>query len=63
MKYIVNMTNEILLVGGMTVPPEAKVPVINKEVLSWPDVITLLDQKKIRIEETGEEASSPEEQP
>ena len=60
MKYIVNTTDELLLIEGMTVPPKARVPVINKEMLSWPDARTLLDQGKIRIVDPDEESSSTE---
>lgn len=62
MKYIVNMTNEVLIIGGMTIGPgpNAKVPVLNLEILDWPDTKALLTQGKIRIEDSTEQSQSSE---
>lgn len=58
MKYIVNLTDETLIIGGMTIGQHQKTPVINPEILEWPDTKTLLSQGKIRIEGSAEEPES-----
>ena len=51
MKYIINLTNEILIIRGMTIGQGAETPVVNEEILEWPEIKDLLSQKKIIIEQ------------
>jgi hypothetical protein len=56
MKYIVNLTNEVLLIKGMTMPmgQGVRLPVVNPDMLEWPETKSLLSQKKIAIETDDE---------
>jgi len=53
MKYILNISKEVLVIRGMTVGigQDQKQPIVNKEMLEWPEIKDLLAQHKIEIME------------
>ena len=60
MKHIVNLTDETLVIGGMTIGQKHKMPVVNPDILDWPDTKALLAQGKIRIEDSEEQSKDSE---
>lgn len=52
MKNIINLTDRMLIIRGMTIGEGAQMPVVNEEILEWPEIKDLLSQEKIRIEKS-----------
>ncbi len=51
MKFIVNISEEVVLIKNSTIIPHDKQPIANEEILEWPEIKELLDQHKIEITE------------
>ncbi len=55
MNYIVNKSNDMILIMGMTLPKGAKMPVINDKILELEETKALLAKGKIEvIKQNGE---------
>jgi hypothetical protein len=50
MKFIINLTDEILLIKDMTIGEGAEMLVANEDILDWPEIKDLLAQEKIKID-------------
>ena len=50
MKFIINLTDEILLINDRSVGEGAEMLVAKEGILDWPEIKDLLAQEKIKID-------------